>query len=165
MTRAGTPMTTARAGTSLVTTAPAAQDRSAQLQVRRVAPHRVVVGGEDARAEEDVVLDDAEAGHVDVGLDLDPRADDDVVVDGRAAPDDAVGTNRAALAHEGLIADDRPRADVRAGEDDRPGAHRSTVLDDEGVELRARRAGGRRQARRLAEHGVVLDDDAIADDD
>ena len=102
----------------------APQDRSAQLLVRRVAPHGVVVGGQDAGAEEDVVLDDAEAGHVDVGLDLDARADDDVVVDGRAAPDDAVGPDAAALAHEGLIADDRPRADVRAGEDDRPRAHR-----------------------------------------
>ena len=130
-----------------------------------MAAHGVVVGGQDAGAEEHVVLDDAEAGDVDVGLDLDARADDDVVVDGRAAPDDAVGADAAALAHEGLIADDRARADVRAGEDDRPGAHRGAVLDDERVELGARRAGGRRQPWRLAEHGVVLDDDAVADDD
>ena len=119
MTRAGTPMTT-RARRHVVgddgaggdeglladldarhehggaaDPARAPQDRAAQRRVGRVAAHRVVVGGQHAGAEEDVVLDDAEAGHVDVGLDLDARADDDVVVDGRAAPDDAVRRRRA----------------------------------------------------------------------
>ena len=46
--------------------------------------HRVVVGRADARADEDVVLDDHVGGHVDLGLDPHARADPRVVLDGRA---------------------------------------------------------------------------------
>ena len=109
--RAGTPTTTARAGTSSVTTAPAPTNASSPTstpgqitapppmrQARRsvgasqrspfgVAAHGVVVGQRHARADEDVVLDDAAGGDVAVRLHLDAVADRHVVVDRAAAAD------------------------------------------------------------------------------
>ena len=127
-------MTTARAGTSRVTTAPAAtyasspdlhsrdEDGAAADAARAAqrgpferasAVHRVVVRGHRAGAEEDVVLDDRPGGHVHVRLDPDALADRHVVVDRAAAADDGPGADRRALADVGLVADDRLVADRR----------------------------------------------------
>ena len=116
--RAGTPITTARAGTSSVTTAPAATNASspistpghqhragsdaagapqhgaAQLLAGCVTPHRVVVGGDDARADEDVVLDHRTGRQIAVGLDAHEGPDRDFVLDATASPDHAVGSDR-----------------------------------------------------------------------
>ena len=108
----GRPSRPARAGTSFVTTAPAAtkasspistpgtQDRAAADAAgaaQRRSPRSGVPGARraivsslvvvDARADEDVVLDDAAGGHVDLRLQRRARADAHVVVDDRVAAD------------------------------------------------------------------------------
>jgi len=57
-----------------------------------------VATGLDAGAEEDVVLDDRAAGHVDPGLDQDPRPDPDAEIDAGSPPDDAALPDRGTLA-------------------------------------------------------------------
>ena len=143
----------------------APQRRAAQRHPLRVARHRVVVRRHRARAEEDVVLDDAVGRHVALRLDPHARADRDVVVDAGRAPDDGVRADRRALADERLVGDDRAGADARAGEDDRLRADDRAGLDDE----RARAARARR-VDCLPSFGVLPStapspiDDAVADD-
>ena len=153
-TRAGFPTTSARAGTSFVTTAPAPTNASSPISTpgHRIAPpptraprrivgpcdqlvaplgaaHEVVVRRHDARRDEDVLLERRVRGDVGVGLDLRQRADRRVVLDERAAADDDVVADRDALADARLVADDHPRADRRAREHDRAGRDDGAVAD------------------------------------
>ena len=70
------------------------------------ATHPVVVGGDDARGDEDVLLERRVRGDVRVRLDLRHGADRRVVLDERASPDDDVVADRHPLSHTGLVAED-----------------------------------------------------------
>ena len=148
-TRAGLPTTTARGGTSFVTTAPAPTNASSPISIpgHRMAPppmraprrivgpsqqlepllraaHEVVVRGHDARCDEDVLLERRVGRDVRVRLDARHGADRGVVLDERAAAHDDVVADRDALADAGLVAEDHARPDRRAGEHDRAGRTR-----------------------------------------
>ncbi len=75
------------------------------------AAHEVVVRRDDARGDEDVLLERRVGGDVRLGLDLRQRADRRVVLDERAAPEDDVVADRHALAHARLVAEDHARTD------------------------------------------------------
>jgi hypothetical protein len=128
-----------------------------------MAPHGVVVRRGHTRPEEDVVLDRGVCGHVAVALDLDAVPDRDVVVDRATASDDRLAPDARPLPDLRLVAHDRPGAELGAGEDDRPRENRR-ALPDHG---RRRRLLGRcragTEARRLADHGSVLDRDPVRD--
>src|SRR6266568_3949085 len=85
----------------------------------RLAPrHSIVVRRHDARADEDVVFDEAETGDPAVGLDPDPSSDGRILANSAAPADDALRPNRGTFPHVRLVADDRARADARPREHD-----------------------------------------------
>ena len=179
--RAGEPITSRRGGTSRVTTEPAATNASSPISIagrmQRAAPntaspsqgrslqrlivapaaHRVVVGGEYPRRDEDLVLDGRMGGHVAAGLDPHPRADRHVVVDRRSAPDDRALADPRPLAHVRLVADDRARADLGAGQHHGPRADRGARGDGR------RRIRGARSSRARSERRGLADDRAVLD--
>src|SRR5581483_11460420 len=83
--------------------------------------HEVVVRRDDARRDEDVVLERRVRRDVRLRLNLRQRTDRRVVLDEDAPADDDVVTDVDALANAGLVADDDARSDARPGEDDRAG--------------------------------------------
>ena len=109
----------------------AAPDRRPRDQV--VAPlgpaHEVVVRGDHARCDEDVLLERRVRRDVGAGLDLRQRPTVRVVLDQRAAAEDDVVADGDPLADAGLVAEDHARADRRAGEDDGAGRDDRPVAD------------------------------------
>ena len=186
--RAGTPITSARGGTSRVTTAPVATNASSpisipgrirtppptragapdrradDLVVRRVARHRVVVVGEHARAEEDVVLEHGERGHVAARLDPAARADHDVVVDLAAAPDHASRRRSRERSRTCAWSPTTARSPISAPAlTIAPAAHGRAGADRGRRRRLARRRRARAERERLAEHGAVLQRHARAE--
>ena len=187
-TRAGFPTTITRGATSFVTTAPAPTNASSPISIpgqstapppmrapRRIvgpltsvvpslgAPHEVVVRRDDARRDEDVLLERRVRGDVGLGLDLRHRADRRVVLDERAAAEDDVVADRHALAHARLVAEDDARADPRAREHDRAGRDDRPVADLGRRERLALRRRARRERRLLPDDGVLEHLDPVAE--
>ena len=127
------------------------------------AAHEVVVGGHDARCDEDVLLERRVGGDVRVGLDLRHRADRRVVLDERAAAEDDVVADRHALAYARLVAEDHPRPDPRTGEHDRAGRDDRAVTDLGGRQRVTLRRRPRRERRLLPDDRVLEHLHAVAE--
>ncbi len=188
MTRAGFPTTSIRGSTSFVTTAPAPTNASSPISMpgsrtapppmrapRRIvgpliervallrASHVVVVRRDDARRDEDVLLERRVRGDVRLGLDLRHRPDRRVVLDERAAADHDVVADRDALAHARLVAEDDALADRRPGEDDGAGGDDRPRADLRRRQRLALRGRARRERRLLPDDGVLEHLHALAE--
>ncbi len=141
------------------TRAPAADGRALDQRVAALgAAHEVVVGGDDARGDEDVLLERAVRGDVGVRLDLRVGADRGVVLDAHAAADHDVC--RRSCSARAPWRGRRRRSRRRASFP--PRARRPAEIARPGAEPQRRElaaAGGRagREHRPAAEHGVVAD--------
>src|SRR3954468_15412125 len=147
----------ARAEDGATSDARAAPDRRAlhpRLPPLRTA-HEVVVRRDDARRDEDVLLQRRVRGDVRLGLDARAGADRRVVLDQRTAPEDAVVGKRDSLADARLVADDAVRPDRGSRKDDRAGRDHRAVADPR----RRQRIALRRRPR--AEGGLLADDGVL----
>ncbi len=126
-----------------------------QLMTPLRSTHEVVVRRDDARRDEDVVLERRVGRDVRLRLDLGQRPDRRVVLDEGTAAEHDVVADRHTLAHAGLVTENHPRADPRAGEDDGSRGDDRSVPD---LGRRQRLALGRRARRQgwlLADDGVL----------
>ncbi len=126
-----------------------------QLMTPLRSTHEVVVRRDDARRDEDVVLERRVGRDVRLRLDLGQRPDRRVVLDEGTAAEHDVVADRHTLAHARLVTENHPRADPRAGEDDGSRGDDRSVPD---LGRRQRLALGRRarrQGRLLADDGVL----------
>jgi len=126
--------------------------------------HPVVVRGDDAGCDEDVLLEGRVGGDVGIGLDLRHGSHGGVVLDEGAAADDHVVADLNPLADTGLVAEDDASADPRAGEDDRASRHDRVLADRGRWERVAARGRARRKRRLLADDGTFEHLDAVAED-